>query len=469
MTPIRDPADRPPAVLVLDVGKTNVKLVAVDPLGWTVLGTRIAPNEPVPRPPYLHCPVEHIARWLTAALTDVAESYEVLAIVPTTYGSTAALIDESGLVTPVMDYEVEIPEDIAAAYAAIAPPFEECFCPVNPQGQTLGRQLYWQSRLIPLAFERARHILPFPQYWGWRLTGAVASEVTSLGAQTQLWRPREGRLSSLVERLGWADKLPPMRRAWEVLGTLEADLAERTGLPPSTPVLVGIHDSNANYTRYLAAGHDDVTLLSTGTWLIGFNPAMPVEALDPARDTVSNTDLLGRPVASSRYMGGREHRLLAGEGGRGSLDEVRALVRAGTTALPDFTASGGPFPRAAGKGRVLGPAPETGSARAALASLYVALMADVCLDLLRSENPIVIDGGFVDDPLLAEILAALRLGQPVLVSPERDGTAIGAALLYGWEERTRPVALELRPVPPPAIAGLAGYARAWREAAEAIP
>ena len=80
-------------------------------------------------------------------------------------------------------------------------------------------------------------------------------------------------------------------------------------------MLCGIHDSNANYARYLAAGLDDFALISTGTWLITFNPGLPLERLDPLRDTVSNSDLLGRPVACARFMGGREYALIAGEDG----------------------------------------------------------------------------------------------------------------------------------------------------------
>ena len=69
-------------------------------------------------------------------------------------------------------------------------------------------------------------------------------------------------------------------------------------------MLCGIHDSNANYARYLAAGLDDFTLISTGTWLISFNTALPLAGLDPLRDTVSNTDLLG-PGGRVRALHGR--------------------------------------------------------------------------------------------------------------------------------------------------------------------
>jgi hypothetical protein len=95
-------------------------------------------------------------------------------------------------------------------------------------------------------------------------------------------------------------------------------------------------------------------------------------------------------------------------------------------------------------------------------------MASASLDLLRSGNRLIVDGGFVEDPLFAHLLAALRPHQPVALSREREGTAIGAALLWGWPDRQAPVRLDLQEVPAPEVAGLAAYAERWREAAGVI-
>ena len=463
-------SSRPAAIAVLDVGKTNVELLAITPDG-AILASRQAPNAVHSGEPYPHCDTEHLWRWMMAALADLGERFAIRAIVPTSYGSTAALVGDAELALPVLDYEAEPPARIAAAYAEIAPWFEECFCPINPAGLTLGRQLYWQSRRFPEDFARVRWILPFAQYWAWGLCGVPASEATSLGAQTQLWSPRERDLSSLVKRQGWLDRFPPLRNAWDVLGPLQFEIAEKTGLPLETPVLCGIHDSAANFARYLAAGLEDFALISTGTWLITSNPSLPLDDLDPLRDMVSNTDLLGRPVASARFMGGRESALIAAPEAAAvspTAAEVQVLIAQGTMALPSFTRSGGPFPGTGGKGRISGPRPGSARERAALACLYVALMASVGLDLVQARAQVIVDGSFARNPLFAALLAALRPDQPVLVSTERRaGTALGAALLVGWTERTAPAPLPLRSVAPAAIAGLATYALDWRAATDA--
>jgi sugar (pentulose or hexulose) kinase len=146
--------------------------------------------------------------------------------------------------------------------------------------------------------------------------------------------------------------------------------------------------------------------------------------------------------------------------------DVEALVATGNMALPSFTASGGPLPGTGGKGRIVGPAPDSPRARAALASTYLALMASVCLDLLDSRGQVIIDGAFADHRLFAGLLAALRPGQPVAVSSERQGAAVGAALLWRWPERSAPAPLDLTRVVAPRLPGLAAYEHRWRSAAE---
>ncbi|MBX6324003.1 MAG: hypothetical protein IRY94_19470, partial [Rhodospirillaceae bacterium] len=253
------------------------------------------------------------------------------------------------------------------------------------------------------------------------------------------------------------------RRAWDRLGPIRPEVAAATGLPPETPVLCGIHDSNANFLRYRAAGLSDFTLMSTGTWLIAFNPALPLCALPRGRDAVSNTDLEGRPVACSRFMLGRECALVAGEGvrARPTPADVEALVAEGVMALPSFTDTGGPYPWTGRKGRIVGE-PAGPRARGALAVLYGALMASAAVDVIGSRNDIVIDGPFAADPLFPALMAALRPRQRVRVAPQPDGTALGGALLARWSPGAAPVPVVLHDVAPAAIPGLEAYAAAWQ-------
>ncbi|MGH1481186.1 MAG: FGGY-family carbohydrate kinase [Geminicoccales bacterium] len=453
------------AVVVLDVGKTHVRVFAIEPHGGQVVESYQTSNRSLDEAPYFHVDVERIWAWLIGALSDLGKKVEILAIVPCAYGSTAALIDEDGLVLPMMDYEAEPPADIVSAYASLAPDFAEVCCPVSPGALTLGRQLFWQSQHHPKAFARMRWILMAAQYWAWRLTGKVAIEPTSLGAQTQLWNPRTGAFTGLARNRGWCERFPALAKPFDEVGPLRPDLTKDLGLQTNPPVLVGIHDSNANYARYLAAGFRRFTLISSGTWLITFDTNLVLDRLDPTRDMVANTDLEGRPVACTRFMGGREFFEIAGAAGlkvEPGLHDLEGILKEKTMAIPSFSNSGGPFPGSGHQGRIEGPAPETVEKKSALAALYVALVTDVDLDLLDSDGDVIVDGSFAENDLFCGLLAALRSGQRVMVSKEPNGTALGASLLFGWQSRTEPVSLNLDAVASFDLEKLASYKALWR-------
>jgi len=463
----------PETVVVFDLGSTNLKASVVDRQG-RILETVKAANRHVPGPPYLHINTELTWGWLCRSLAPLVARWDARALVPCAHGSSLALLGPDGggdgLALPMMFYEAEPPKDIRAGYARIEPPFEEVLAPTNQGGLTLGRQLFWQQELDPGAFASVETILPAPQYWAWRLTGNRFAEVTSLGAQTHIWAPLARDLSSLTDRFGIRSRFAPLARAWETAGGISAATAAATGLPEGLPVLVGIHDSNANYLRYLAAGMEDFTLLSTGTWLINFNPSFPPGRLRPEFDTCTNTDLLGNPVSCSRFMGGREFEIVQGSiPGTVCSGDIHRLLEWGTMALPSFTDSGGPCPGTGGKGRFAVRPPASPSDRTALAALYCALMADLSIGHIGSANEIVIDGVFAENTLFCRLLAGLRPDQTVRVSAEREGTTVGAALLWDWENRPKPVPTELHLVEPLRPAGLDDYAAAWRAAALAKP
>src|ERR1700726_724818 len=158
---------------VLDIGKTNVKVATFAGDG-ALVWERTMPNRMVPGPPYAHADVEKIWEFLLSALAEANKVSGIAAIVPTTHGCAAALIDDVGLVLPVMDYEFAGVEEIEPVYAQVRPPFSETLSPKRPLQLNLGRQLAWQKQKFPEAFAGAKYFLTYPQYWGLRLCGIVA-------------------------------------------------------------------------------------------------------------------------------------------------------------------------------------------------------------------------------------------------------------------------------------------------------
>jgi L-fuculokinase len=446
-------------VAVFDLGKTNIKVVVFDSSG-NALAERARANTPLAadaRCPYLSLDAQGAWTFLVGALKDVSARFPIEAIAIATHGAAGALVTDDGLALQPMDYEFGGYRVIDADYEAARPPFAETLSPSVPRGLNLGRQVFYLERHFPAEFATARAFLAYPQYFAWRLSGIMASEVTSLGAHTDLWRPTEGRLSSMVDKLGWRRLFPPMRNAWDTLGTLRPEVAAATGLAPEVRVVCGAHDSNASLVPHLVSRRDPFTVISTGTWVIIMAVGGKAR-LDPKADMLANVDVRGEPVPTARFMGGREFAVLAGEAPADADEaDVAGAVASGALALPAFSDQGGPF---AGRiGRIEGDAPATPKARAALATLYAALMTAQLLERLEAPGDLIVEGGFTRSPAFAAVLARLMPGRRVVIAPMSAGAAAGAALLAHWGEQREPPRLD--PARAWAIPGLDAYRRRW--------
>ena len=445
-------------VAVFDVGKTNLKLVVFDRAG-SVVADRSHPNaslSPDAACPYLRLDTERAFSFLLSALKEIGARHPIEAISISAHGASGVLVTEDGAALAPMDYEFDGFGAVDAAYDAIRPPFEECFSPRSKGGLNLGRQIFYLERKFAEKFAGARAFLTYPQFWSWRLSGIMATEVTSLGAHTDLWRPKEGRLSSLVEKRGWRRLFPPIRRAWETLGRLRPEIAAETRLKPETRVVCGAHDSNASLVPYLATRSDPFTVLSTGTWVIILAVGGTAPIVEKA-DMLANVDVRGHPVPTARLMLGREFAALAGDApAEANEGDVAALVAAGVMAMPAFTDQGGPF--AGRKGFIQGAAPKAPAGRSALATLYCALTAAHMLKLLEAPGDLIVEGGFNRSPAFAGVLAALMPGRNVLIAPA-SGAAEGAAMLAHWDEPH--ASPKLAHAQAWAIPGLTEYRERW--------
>ncbi len=418
----------PRRVAVLDVGKTNVKVVLFDGASGTEAWARTMPNTVLRDGPYPHFDVPRIEAFFVDALADLAREGGFDAVSITAHGAAGALIGADRLALPILDYEHEGPDALSEAYGRVRPGFDETCSPRLPGGLNLGAQLFWQSQAFPEAFEAARAFVTYPQYWAYWLTGVVATEPTSLGAHTDLWDPRGRCFSSLVAAMGWTGKMAPVHSAFDRLGPIRADLAKRIGLDRAIPVACGIHDSNASLLPHLQANTGAFSVISTGTWAIAFALDGALERLDPARDTLANVDAYGRPIPSARFMGGREFDILTNRDAGDIVPEaVRSVIARQVMALPTFAPGSGPFPHGRGQW-THDPTVLSRAERTVAASLYVALMTASCLELLAASGRTIIEGPFARNALYCSALAHLS-GREVLAALGSTGTSAGATHL----------------------------------------
>lgn len=416
-------------VAVIDIGKTNAKLALVALEGLTEIAVVTRPNQVMSGAPWPHFDIDGHWEFLLAALRAFHADHGVDAISITTHGACVALLDADGnLAAPILDYEHNGPDETAAAYDAIRPEFSETGAPRLAAGLNVGAQLFWQFAKDPDLRTRTQDIVTYPQFWGHRLTGCVATDVTSLGCHTDLWNPHSGQFSSLVDRLGIADKIAPARQSGDVLGPLRPDVARRTGLSPMTPVYCGVHDSNASLLPHILGNTAPFSVISSGTWTIAMAIGAQPVPLDPTQDVLINVNALGAPVPSARFMGGREHDLATGGAYATPTEaDLADVVQLGIHLLPAVVPDTGPF--RGQTARWIGPEPAIGSARrGAAVALYLALITGRCLSNIGHSGPVIVEGPFTRNRLYCQSLAEIA-GCDVAAMQSATGTSQGAALL----------------------------------------
>ncbi|WP_062112379.1 FGGY-family carbohydrate kinase [Aureimonas sp. AU40] len=455
-------SEAPRFIAVVDIGKTNAKMVLHDLNERHDLAVRSLPNAPRRDGPYPHYDTDALFAFILESLTEFAAAHPIDAISITAHGASAVLIGEHDLALPVLDYEAAL--EGVEGYETLRPPFSETLSPPMANGLNVGRQLFWLQARFPERFAKARHILTYPQYWAFRLTGIAACEPSSLGCHTDLWAPERGDFSSLVDRAGWRPLFAPLRRPFDVLGPLKPEWAERIGLAGrEIPVLCGIHDSNASLLPHLLALPAPFAVVSTGTWVVSFAIGGRKTALDASRNMLAYVDAFGRPVPSALFMGGREFDILTDRAPAPPDEAALArVIEQGLMVRPPIVPNTGPFPD--GKGDWSEPAEDLSAmVRTAAASLYVALMTTESLALIGANGPIVVEGPFARNLPFLRALGQLT-DRPIFAPTDGTGTSAGAALLALGPE----VAVAGRPTEQPVdlvpIMGLDAYAAKWRNA-----
>lgn len=420
--------------LVFDVGKTNVKLLLLDDAGNQQSSVSKS-NKVINEQPYPHYDIDGIWQWLINEIKNYASNHSIGKIVISTHGASAALINNKSkqLMLPVMDYEFDYYEDISDSYDNLRPDFNETYSPKFPAGLNLGRQLHYQMSLLSDEQKENLTLLFYPGYWAWRLTDVLSAEFTSIGCHTDLWNMRDGNFSSLVDKLGLNGRIPKFVPPWQAIGKVTKKISNLTGLSSDCLVLPGIHDSNAGFVPYIDPSNEIIpTVVSTGTWVVAMSQDLALHHLDEGKDMLANINAAGKPLATARYMGGREFEIICEITSSNITDEITPqdidyIIENNIFAIPSFAPNTGPFPDKKG---LISDESKNGKA---LATVYSALMINELLTNLKSSNDIVIEGSFANNELMCSLIAALRPDQNVYLEKGTAGIAQGCFKLANWE------------------------------------
>jgi len=420
----------PNNIAVIDIGKTNAKLALVDLKNQTELAVVTRPNTVLDFAPYPHFDVDGHWEFLLENLRIFNSEFGVDGVSVTTHGACVALLDSSGnLATPVLDYEHAAIQDAKEEYGNIRPKFEETGSPALSNGLNVGAQLFWLFQQDQSLLGRTHTILTYPQYWVCRLTGITSSDVSSLGCHTDIWNPFKKDYSSLVDQLGIRSKLAEPKNSNEIVGQVLPEICAQTGLAESTPVVCGVHDSNASLFPYLKSQLDSISVVSTGTWVIAMGIRDGVAKAVEKSETFVNVDAYGNPVPSARFMGGREYEIMKSTlSGEYTNSDISDVLESGTMLLPAVESSAGPFKGRQYKWHPKVPQKFTPQRTVAL-SFYLALVTSVCLDAIEHNGKIFVEGPFAKNDLYLSMLS-FATNSKVFVSSGQTGTSLGAALLF---------------------------------------
>lgn len=300
-------------IAVVDIGKTNKKVVVFDERLKAVDSAYCGFEEKIDGELHVE-DLERMSDWVLDQLAVFARTYPIAAVSVTTHGATIVCIDRSGrLALPPVAYTTEPSEEFDREFYSV------CGEPAQLQRSTAtaafgrlinaAKTIFYVKKRYPGEFANVDTILNMPQYFGYLLTGARGAEPTYVGCHTYLLDFASRTYSSVADRLGVRDKLPPLApHSWDVLGKVSESASRRTGLSRDCVVTMGIHDSNSSLLPYLVKGHRDFVLNSTGTWCVAMHPTAKVQFNDDeiGKLVFYNLDAFFQPVKTSIFMGGQE-------------------------------------------------------------------------------------------------------------------------------------------------------------------
>ena len=414
--------------IVLDIGKTNVKLTFVDSSNNKTIKFFTTKQKNIYRHGIKILNSNSIFEWALKKITYIGKKHNLDKFVCTAHGTSIALIsyDDKELLA-CTDYEYKF-DKLFNNYKKIAPKFSESFSPFLENGLNIGQQIYYLYKRKQKLIKETKYILNYPQYIVWKLTSSFSSEISYVGCHTHLWDFKRNKLSSFVKKIKLEKKFPKIRKAWDTIG-------QRKIGESNLKIINGIHDSNASYLYFKNSDIKNFTLVSTGTWYIIFNQKTPLKNLNPSLDMLANIDVFGKPVPTMRFMGGREYDHLMGV--FKISNKTRAIKNFSFhdyLIYPSYASGGGfsinkiniGFYEGLNKGQIY-----------YLICLYISFVINFCLNQMKSSNTIILDGPITKNITIMKILSSLRKKQIVLKNKREIGTTLGATNLFNIKKKNK--------------------------------
>lgn len=232
------------AYIGLDVGTSGCKASVVDENG-AVLAYAYREYAPMsPQPGYIEVDARQVWQAVQAVLKEAARP-DVTALAIASFGEAVILLSERDEVLANSIYFCDIrgSEEVEDVLAAMEPARAEAITGARANPMYSANKLLWIKKHQPALYEKARHIMLFGDYIGYRLTGERVIDY-SLASRTMLLDIKRGEWSAaLGAALGLdVSRFSRPARTGTVIGTLTPSMASALGLSPKLLVVAGGHD-----------------------------------------------------------------------------------------------------------------------------------------------------------------------------------------------------------------------------------
>jgi L-fuculokinase len=294
-------------IAILDVGKTNKKLLLFDTHYKLVFEKTDCLEETKDEDGFPCEDVRALTLWVENTLAEITTSteFEIKAINFSAYGASLVHLNKHGeVITALYNYIKPFPAGLQEKfYEENGGRDEFSRITASPVLGNLnsGMQLYRLKKEQPEVFSKIATSVHLPQYISYLVTGKAYAEITSIGCHTNLWNFERQEYHPWVRREGLGEKFPPISRGSDVVAPEENFNPMEAG--------IGLHDSSSALIPYLIAFREPFILLSTGTWCISLNPFdhSPLTREELTQDCLCYLSYTGNPVKASRIFAGHDH------------------------------------------------------------------------------------------------------------------------------------------------------------------
>ena len=258
-----------PAVIGIDIGTSSSKGVLVDLDGRVLRSSVVEHTVDRPAPGWVE--MDGAVWWdeLVAICRDLlaggGSAPEVVAVGVSGMGPCVLLADEADVpVRPAILYGVDTRsgqqiERLNARYGEETV-LERCGSTLS--SQAAGAKVAWVAEEEPEVYARARRLYMPSSWLVHGLTGAYVLDQHSASQCTPLYdTAAQDWFRPWAEQVAPGIDLPPLRWPGEAAGTVTAEAAAATGLPPGIPVITGTVDAWSEALSVGAQGVGDLMLM----------------------------------------------------------------------------------------------------------------------------------------------------------------------------------------------------------------